>query len=88
MYHAYRKPTVVSEAVTVKAFKIKVPQGLSDDVIWDFINDQAIVTIENFERKGNTVYLYPHFEHDYHPHMDAAMQTSFSRYLKNEGHSA
>lgn len=71
-----------AKAPTVKAFKIEIPQGLTDSAIWDFINDQSVVTIEDFERKGNIVYLYPHFEHDHDPHMGAVMQAAFNRYLK------
>ena len=73
----------LSEAVNVKAFKIEVPDDLEDDEIWDFINDQSVVTIEDFKRKGNIVYLYPHFEHDYDPHMTGVMQSAFNRYLKD-----
>lgn len=69
----------------VKAFKIEIPKGLSDRAIHGFIEDQSVVTIEDFERKGNVVYLYPHFEHDYDPHMTGAMQSAFNRYLKDNG---
>jgi hypothetical protein len=80
--HGERFNVKEAKAPTVKAFKIEIPQGLTDSAIWDFINDQSVVTIEDFERKGNIVYLYPHFEHDHDPHMGAVMQAAFNRYLK------
>jgi hypothetical protein len=81
-YRHDRRMATEAKAPTVKAFKIEIPQGLTDSAIWDFINDQSVVTIEDFERKGNIVYLYPHFEHDHDPHMGAVMQAAFNRYLK------
>jgi hypothetical protein len=68
--------------VNVKAFKVEIPPGITDSAIWDFIEDQSVVTIEDFERKGKVVYFYPHFDHDYDPHMAGAMQAAFNRYLK------
>ena len=76
---------LTESAGKVKAFKIEIPKGLSDNAIHDFIEDQSVVTIEDFERKGNVVYLYPHFEHDYDPHMTGAMQSAFNRYLNDNG---
>ena len=71
--------------VNVKAFKVEVPSGITDSAIWDFIEDQSVVTIEDFERKGNVVYFYPHFDHDYDPHMAGAMQAAFNRFVREEG---
>ena len=71
--------------VNVKAFKVEVPPGITDSAIWDFIEDQSVVTIEYFERKGKVVYFYPHFDHDYDPHMAGAMQAAFNRFAKQEG---
>lgn len=71
-----------ARSVNVKAFKVEIPPGITDSAIWDFIEDQSVVTIEDFERKGKVVYFYPHFDHDYDPHMAGAMQAAFNRYLK------
>lgn len=71
--------------VNVKAFKVEIPPGITDSAIWDFIEDQSVVTIEDFERKGKVVYFYPHFDHDYDPHMAGAMQAAFNRFAKQEG---
>ena len=75
---------VLKEAVTVKAFKVEVPKDTTDQQIYDFIEDQSVVTIEHFDRKGNIVYFYPHFEHDYDPHMTGVMQAAFNRFIKHK----
>lgn len=73
-----------SKAINVKAFKVEVPKDTTDQQIYDFIEDQSVVTIEHFDRKGNVVYFYPHFEHDYDPHMTGAMQAAFNRFIKHK----
>lgn len=72
-----------SKGPTVKAFKIQIPQGLTDSAIWDFIEDQSIVTIEDFTREGTTVYLYPHFERDFDAGSARDMQDAFDTYLRD-----
>jgi hypothetical protein len=65
---------------TVKAFKLNIPKDVPDDKIHEFVEDQAIVTIEGFERKGDVVYFYPHFEHDYSPDMARALASAWNRF--------
>ena len=75
----------IAEAkANVKAFKVEVPKDTTDQQIYDFIEDQSVVTIEHFDRKGNIVYFYPHFEHDYDPHMTGVMQAAFNRFIKHK----
>lgn len=80
-----KRDRMTTEAIqpTIKAFKVQVPKQTTDQQIRDFIEDQSAVTIEHFERKGNTVYFYPHFEHDYDPHMTGVMQAAFNRFIKH-----
>lgn len=73
---------VESAVPKVKAFKVEVPKQTTDEQILNFIEDQSVVTIEYFNRKGNTVYFYPYFEHDYDPHMTGAMQAAFNRFIR------
>lgn len=46
----------------VKAYKLTVPKGFTEAKADDFIENQEIVTVEYFDLKGDTMYVYPHFE--------------------------
>lgn len=65
---------------TTKAFKLNIPKDVPSDKIHEFVDDQSIVTIEDFERKGDVVYFYPHFEHDYSPDMARALASAWNRF--------
>ncbi len=73
------------EQPTVKAFKIKAKRGLSNASIWEFIESQAFITIEDFELKGSTLYLYPlsshHLAAPYIKDAQKALQASFDRFF-------
>lgn len=56
---------VICEENKLKAYKIPYPKGASIEQVWDWVEDQDVVTIENIEKKGNTLYVYPHFEDKY-----------------------
>lgn len=74
-----------SSEPTVKAFKIKAKRGLTDAQIWEYIESQAFITIEDFELKGSTLYLYPYSSHHlaapYIKDTQKALQASFNRFF-------
>lgn len=51
-----------AKEATVKAIKIKIHSTTTDEYIQRFIDDQTEVTVEDWERKGDTLYLYPYFD--------------------------
>lgn len=46
----------------LKAYKYKDRTDLSDDDVWNFIEGQEVVTIEDFERRDGSIYFKPYFE--------------------------
>ena len=60
---------------TVKAIKLKIDPDMSDADIWNFIENQDEVTIEDFEKKGDTLYLYPYIDIEIgHPKLKGMQQ--------------
>ncbi len=57
----------------LKAYKIKV-DGWTKKKAWDFVEGQEVCTIETLELKGDTLYLYPHFDDKYSAQDQAALQ--------------
>jgi len=60
---------------TIKAIKLKIDPDMTDAEIWNFIENQDEVTIEDFEKKGDTLYLYPYIDIEVnHPKLKGMQQ--------------
>lgn len=49
----------------VKAYKLTVPSDVTESDLWNWVEDQEVVTIEDIKKEGSTLYVYPHFGDKY-----------------------
>lgn len=73
----------VNEDNNVKAYKLTVPSDITESELWDWVEAQEVVTIEDIKKTGTTLYVYPHFGDKYSDATLNKLKKSLSSFLNS-----